>query len=83
MVKVRILGFDACLMASAEVAFTVSPYADYLIASQEVEPGNGWNYSFLGTIQKDSNVTDIGKNIIDSYSDYYSKKLMVEEFHYL
>ena len=62
-------------MASAEVAFTVSPYADYLIASQEVEPGNGWNYSFLGTIQKDGNVTDIGKNIIDSYSDYYSKRI--------
>ena len=73
--KLEFLGFDACLMASAEVAFTVSPYADYLIASQEVEPGNGWNYSFLGTIQKDSNVTDIGKNIIDSYSDYYSKKI--------
>lgn len=72
--KLEFLGFDACLMASAEIAFTVSPYADYFIASQEVEPGRGWNYLFLNTIQKDSDTLDIGKNIIDYYNDYYSKK---------
>lgn len=45
--KLSWIGFDACLMASAEVAKTVSPYAEYMIASEETEPGTGWNYLFL------------------------------------
>ena len=40
-----IIGFDACLMANIDTANTVSPYAKYMVASQELEPGNGWNYS--------------------------------------
>ena len=31
-------------MASLEVANVLTPYADYMIASQELEPGGGWNY---------------------------------------
>lgn len=37
------IGFDACLMASVETALTVAPFADYMIASQDAEPGDGWN----------------------------------------
>ena len=33
--KLSWIGFDACLMGSAEVASAVSPYAEYMIASQE------------------------------------------------
>ena len=40
-----IIGFDACLMATAETAFMLDKYADYMIASQRVEPGNGWDYT--------------------------------------
>jgi len=39
-----LIGFDACLMASAEVANALAPYADYLAASEELEPGTGWDY---------------------------------------
>jgi hypothetical protein len=38
-----LIGFDACLMAGAEVASALSPYADYLVASEDVEIGS-WNY---------------------------------------
>lgn len=41
------VGFDACLMASAELACVWKDYADYLVSSQETEPGFGWDYSFL------------------------------------
>lgn len=41
------IGFDACLMASLETANTLKPYADYLLASQELEPGHGWDYTVL------------------------------------
>lgn len=40
-----LLGFDACLMATYEVASTLAPYADYMVASEELEPGHGWNYA--------------------------------------
>ena len=35
--KIDILGFDACLMQQAEVAYQLKNQADYLLASQEVE----------------------------------------------
>src|SRR5690606_5837113 len=37
------VGFDACLMATYEVASALAPYADRLVASQELEPGHGWD----------------------------------------
>jgi hypothetical protein len=42
-----IIGFDACLMASAEVYAQLYPHADYLVGSQELEPAHGWDYSLL------------------------------------
>lgn len=41
------IGFDACLMASLETAHAVAPYARYMIASEELEPGTGWSYTHL------------------------------------
>lgn len=32
---------DACLMSNLATAMTVSPYADYLLASEEIAPGSG------------------------------------------
>ena len=65
--KLEWIGFDACLMASAEVAWAVTPYAKYMIASQEREPGNGWNYSFLKGIEGDADGAETGRRIIDEY----------------
>lgn len=42
--KFEIIGFDACLMATVEMANILVPYANYMSASQENEPGNGWDY---------------------------------------
>ena len=39
MTKLEWIGFDACLMSSLEVASVLAPYANYMIASQETEPG--------------------------------------------
>ena len=41
---VHILGMDACLMAMIEVQYQVRQLADIMVASQEVEPMNGWPY---------------------------------------
>ncbi len=42
--KVDVLGFDECLMASTEVAHALQGCADYMVASEEVEGGAGWQY---------------------------------------
>lgn len=41
-VKVDVLGFDACLMASLEVASHLAPYVNYLVASEDVTFGWAW-----------------------------------------
>ncbi|MBN2898338.1 MAG: hypothetical protein JXO44_06170 [Clostridia bacterium] len=46
-VKFEMLGFDACLMASLEVADVIQDYANVLVGSQELEPGHGWQYTEL------------------------------------
>ncbi len=65
-----IVGFDACLMASLEVANVLTPYADYMIASQELEPGGGWNYlDFMAALSATPDIApaELGKVLCDSY----------------
>ena len=67
-----LIGFDACLMGNLEVANTVKDYADYMVASEELEPGHGWDYvSFIGYISNnpEASTINIGKKIIDSFID--------------
>lgn len=74
--KLGFLGCDACLMSSAELACTVADYAEYLIASQEVEPNFGWNYSFLQYCGSVDNAT-LAKLAVHDYitgcNDYFSE----------
>lgn len=43
--KFAFIGFDACLMATVETANMLVPHADYMFASEETEPGYGWDYT--------------------------------------
>lgn len=43
--KFEFIGFDACLMSTLETANILAPYARYMFASEETEPGGGWNYT--------------------------------------
>lgn len=49
----ELVGFDTCLMATVDVAALFQNFSKYLVASEEVEPGNGWLYSgWLGELAK-------------------------------
>jgi hypothetical protein len=62
------IGFDACLMASLEVAAVVAPYASYMIASEELEPNDGWAYEGFGYLgQNDPTVVGLGTSILEAY----------------
>lgn len=69
--KLDWVGFDACLMADIEVASALSDYAWYLVASQESESGDGWDYSFLSIFNETADPVAIGNRIIDTFSTYY------------
>lgn len=70
-----IIGFDACLMASVEVANTVEGFTPYLLASEEVEPGHGWQYTeVVSVLSKNDDVIEVGKKLVDSFVDSKSHK---------
>lgn len=45
--RIDVFCFDACLMQMIEVAYNLKDSVDYLVASQEVEPGGGYPYDFI------------------------------------
>ncbi len=75
--RLKWVGFDACLMSSAELACIFDDYADYLVASQEVEPHFGWDYSFLSGLTS-TGFPDILENITQTYyttcEEYFAEK---------
>ncbi len=76
-VKFDFVGFDACLMATVETALMLSDYADYMIASEETEPGVGWYYTnWLTKLSANTSMptVEIGKNIVDDFVNVCAKK---------
>ncbi len=67
--KLDLLGFDACLMANYEVASAVASLADRMVASQELEPGHGWDYGSLQVLADDPDATadELGSAIIAGF----------------
>jgi len=68
--KFDFIGFDCCLMGTVEVAKMLVPYADYLIASEETEPGTGWYYTdFLTELENNPGMSmkALGKQIIKDF----------------
>ena len=64
------IGFDACLMASLETAKAVDGAGYYLVASEETEPGEGWDYAaILNALDENSALKgdELGKVICDSF----------------
>lgn len=69
-VKFDFIGFDACLMATVENGIMLSQYGDYMIASEETEPGVGWYYTnWLTQLGKNTSMptVQIGKLIADDF----------------
>jgi len=77
-VKFNLVGFDACLMGTIETAYAMEPVADYLVASEEYEPGYGWAYTgFLSLLSEDPAVDTerLGQQIVEDFiSDNQSKR---------
>jgi len=72
--KIDIIGFDACLMASLEIAYQFRDYAAYMVASEENEPFDGWDYNFLQELIYNPNLTarDLSDIICSFFLNYYA-----------
>jgi len=69
-IKYDFIGFDACLMATLENGLMLSDYADYMIASEETEPGVGWYYTnWLTALGKNPSMStvELGKEMVDEF----------------
>jgi len=74
--KIDILGFDACLMASTEVAYELRDAADFMVASQDVEDVDGWPFSKLMAGKTLSNVAEKIKSRIPDDPKEFAKDLV-------
>lgn len=82
--NIDIVGMDACLMAMVEVAFQIKNYADFFVASEEVEAGQGWAYAPFLTMLTQSNLPvaprDLASSIVNGYKLLYQNNRQVQDF---
>ncbi len=64
--KIDVLGFDCCLMANTEVAYELKDVADFIVASEESEGGNGWPYHNV-----------LNESVLKNLQDALAKKLTI------
>ena len=66
--QLDLIGFDACLMAAYEVAVSMAPLAEVMVASQELEPGHGWDFASLDLLREtDASALTLGAHLADTY----------------
>lgn len=69
-----IIGIDACLMGTMEIAYEFSPFTDYFVASEENIPGYGWPYREITQhLATNSMITpgEFASLIVDDYMATY------------
>ncbi len=66
--RLDLLGFDACLMANYETALVFQPLSSYYLASEETEPGHGWDYRSLKPVfDGGGDAVALGKALISGF----------------
>ncbi len=74
--KLDIIGFDMCLMAQVETAYEMKDLARVMVASQAVEPGDGWPYHEIlpafgaGTMGP----RRVAASIVEGYGRFYDAR---------
>jgi hypothetical protein len=73
-VHIDLINFDACLMAMYEVAYEFDGLADYLVFSEETEPGDGDPYdTILADLAADPamSAAELAEVIVSRYDESY------------
>lgn len=64
-----VLFLDACLMGMVEVAVEVAPYADYLIAGENILWSRLPYAEYLSSITSDTSPAELARHIVKSYNN--------------
>ena len=72
---IDLLAFDECLMAMLEVGYELKDVAEVIVASQELEGGQGYDYAHLfaplNTQPDQVNAEQLGRHFVDTYQAFY------------
>ncbi len=74
--KIDVIGFDVCLLGQFETAYQFRNTADYVIASESYEPGDGWDYIAAFdtlTSNPDMDSRALAKNISETFVKSYKQ----------
>jgi len=74
-VHLDIINFDACLMGMYEVLYEFNGLVDYMVFSEETEPGNGDPYdTILAALVATPSMSarTLSQTIVNAYYNYYS-----------
>ena len=72
--KLEWIGYDACLMQVQDIAYKNSEYFNYMIAAQESEAGEGWEYnSWIDDVYAGKDTETILKAICDGFISSYDR----------
>jgi len=73
--KIDVIGMDACLMNMIEVGYEIRDTAEYLVASENTEPGNGWPYDKMLLYLKQNPSIDaeaLAKSMVQNFGSVYN-----------
>ncbi|GEM_PF-800776 len=76
--KLDLLVFDQCLMGQVDVAYAVAPYAKVMVASEDVVPFFGGDYSAILTeLNKEPGFDEkeLAIKTVEAFENFYSEKI--------
>lgn len=79
--KLRILGFDACLMNMLEITYQVRDWCQIVAGSQDVEPRLGWPYDTILTALADKpqmTAEELARTIVQRFIASYEEENVPE-----
>jgi hypothetical protein len=79
--RLDLIGFDCCVMATLEVMSALRPYGKTFVASEELEPGYGWDWTAWLTelVAKPEMTPDAaGRVICDTFKSFFDKNEQAE-----
>jgi Clostripain family len=77
--KLDLLGFDACLMEMIETAYAMAPSTSMMVASEDLEPGDGWQYAhWMDKLAANPSLSsaDLSRAVIAAYKADYGNEYM-------
>ena len=75
--KLDLIAFDMCLMAQVEVMDAIAPYAAYGVASEELEPGNGYpNHRVLHALTRNPKMSprEFAQSMVKEWTASYAEE---------